>query len=66
MLTYETVIHIITEGYDRLDAGEKAGAIIDTSKITDDMIVRCESTRVYRNPIRQSNVSSSGQCLVGA
>ena len=48
MLKYETVIHIINEGDDRFDAGERAGNIIGNLNITDDMVIYCEPTHLHR------------------
>ena len=62
MPKYETVIHIITEGDDRLDAGDRAGEIIDSLKITDDIFLHCESTRLLKGPMRQAPVPLSEQC----
>jgi hypothetical protein len=56
-MKYETVIHIINEGCDRFDAGERAGEIIDGSNITDDITLYCEPTRLYRSDA-QSNAGS--------
>ena len=66
MSKYETVIHIINEGDDRFDAGERAGAIIDGFHVTNDMVLSCEPTRLYRNPMTQVVVSSSKEYLVEA
>lgn len=44
-MVYETIIHIITEGTDALDAGEKAGELIDISKMESGMSVNCEPTK---------------------
>ena len=54
MVKYETVIHIISDGCDRFEAGERSGDIIDSSKLTDDMILFCEPTRVYRSNVKLS------------
>jgi hypothetical protein len=56
VLKYITVICIINEGRDRFDAGDKAGAIIDPSKITKEMTLHCEPTCLYRGDARR-NVS---------
>ena len=64
MLKYETVIHIINEGDERFDAGERAGATIDGFKITNDMILYCEPTRLHRNTMQQVAVLSSEKYLV--
>ncbi|MEI8175854.1 MAG: hypothetical protein WCG78_03195 [Candidatus Omnitrophota bacterium] len=67
MFRYETVIRIISEGCDRLDAGDKAGAIIDSAKITDDLIVHCEPTRLYREqPVVHVPIVVCGRYLVEA
>ena len=66
MLKYETVIYIVNEGFDRFDAGEKAGEIIDSSKMMDGMVLRCEPTRLYKS-VEQVNIDSSRErCLVEA
>ena len=66
MQKYETVIHIINEGYDRFDAGDKAGEIIDGSKITNDMILHCEPTRFYRSDTQPDAGSYAERYLVKA
>ena len=45
MEKYETVIHIVTEGKDSFDAGEKAGQLVDIGRMFEDIIVSCEPTR---------------------
>jgi len=44
MEKYETTVHIITEGEDAFDAGEKAGELVDIEKMVEDMVVSCEPT----------------------
>jgi len=51
MAKYETVIHIINEGYDRYDAGERAGEILDGSKLTEDVMLYCEPTSIYLDDV---------------
>ena len=46
MLKYETVIHIVTEGSDRFEAGELAGEMIDASKNNLGFHMWCEPTRL--------------------
>jgi len=45
MEKYETVIHIVTEGKDSFDAGEKAGKLIDIEGMFENIMVSCEPTR---------------------
>ncbi|MFH1791998.1 MAG: hypothetical protein ABH885_08485 [Candidatus Omnitrophota bacterium] len=42
---YETVISVINEGSDELEAGELAGALVDITKMESGMVVSCEATR---------------------
>lgn len=47
MLKYETVIHIISSGKDEIEAGEKAGNIVDMKKAEErGLVVECEPTRM--------------------
>jgi len=66
MPKYETVIHIINEGFDRYDAGEKAGDIIDGSKLTDDIVVSCDPTCIYRGDMRPDVNSFALQYIINA
>ncbi len=42
---YETTVHIITEGENAFDAGERAGELVDIRKMVTNMVVSCEPTR---------------------
>jgi hypothetical protein len=64
MTKYETVIHIVSEGHDRYDAGERAGDIIDGSKLAADMMLFCEPTRIYRNGTKPVISESTEDLLV--
>ena len=66
MQKYETIIHIINEGDNRFDAGDIAGAVIDDVKIMDGMILYCEPTRLYSNPLQSVVASSPTEYLVEA
>ena len=66
MSRYETVIHIINEGDDSFDAGERAGEILDSLRITGDMTLYCEPTRIYRDEEGHAVHSSAEQYLVAA
>ena len=63
MPKYETIIRIINEGLDNFDAGERAGDIIDGSKLTDDIILTCEPTRPFTSSTRQIIHTTSRSCL---
>ena len=66
MLKYETVIRIINDGDDRFDAGERAGEIINSLRITGDMILSCEPTHLYRNQEQKVVTSSSEKYFIEA
>ncbi|MBN2453836.1 MAG: hypothetical protein JXB40_06250 [Candidatus Omnitrophica bacterium] len=63
MPKYETVIHIISEGCDRYEAGERAGDIIDGSRLAADMALFCEPTRIYRYDTRLSMMDRAEELL---
>ena len=46
MERYETVIHVITDGEDDFDAGERAGELVNVSKLKNDMVISCEPTHL--------------------
>jgi hypothetical protein len=45
MWKYETTIHIVTEGTDRFEAGERAGELIHVAKMLSNELIWCEPTR---------------------
>ena len=48
MKQYETVIHIVTAGFDEYDAGEKAGQFLkDLFSSEEDFYIYCEPTKPY-------------------
>jgi len=63
MSKYETVIHIVSEGCDRYEAGERAGDIIDGSRLAADMVLFCEPTRIYRYDARPSMMDEADELL---
>lgn len=45
MNRYETVIRIISYGDDPYDAGEKAGELLDPTRMREEFLISCEPTR---------------------
>ena len=45
-MQYITVIRIISQGEDNFDAGDKAGSLINLSKLKNDMLIESEPTKL--------------------
>ncbi len=53
IMTFETVIHVINDGEDEFEAGERAGCLFDVSRMENGMIISCEPTYPVMIPTRE-------------
>jgi len=64
MKKYQTIIRVVANGIDEFDAAERAGELIDISRMEDDTMVSCGCTKALDCQEEQKYLLSKAENII--